>query len=372
MRYHSELEVSFSVLKENFGLLKNMAPSNEIIFMIKADAYGHGLIENAQFCYKELGIRNFGLASLGEAVRLRKSLPSLKCNLFIFSDTGIAFEELRELYVDYNIFPVLGSLEDLSDFLDDKRFSNAPLVLKINTGLNRLGILPEELNKACEMMKSKGRFSIDHLMTHFSSSFKKFREGDRTDRQLKLFQSIKKEINSHNISINETSCSNSGAIEQGIGLGESHIRPGLMLYGPGTDMSEAGWAGRNVSSLKTYVMKTMPIKRGAPIGYGAHVCHEDGIVVYLPVGYGDGILTYFSKAEIEIEGHKGRIIGRVNMDVLAIWFPMSAQNSFKRAQTVRLWDHDRFSATKFAMAVKTIPYQIFTGLGPRVPRVHIF
>ncbi|MCO4754330.1 MAG: alanine racemase [Bacteriovoracaceae bacterium] len=371
MRYHSELEVDFRILKDNFDLLKGIAPSNEIIFMIKADAYGHGLLENAQFSYKELGIKNFGLASLGEAVRLRKSLPSLRCNLFVFSDTALAFDDVRDLYVDYNIFPVLASLEDLEDFLEDRRFSNAPLVLKINTGLNRLGITADEVSKAILMMKSKGRFVVDHLMTHFSSSFKKHRDGDKTDRQLQLFQDVKKQFNEQNITINETSCSNSGAIEQGIGLGESHIRPGLMLYGPGINMNDDGWQGRNVSSLKTYVLKTMPVKRGMPIGYGGHVCHEDGIIAYLPIGYGDGILTYYSKSEIEVNGHVGRILGRVNMDVMALWFPMSAEKSFKRGQILRLWDHDRFSATKFAMAAKTIPYQIFTAMGSRVPRVHI-
>ncbi|MBC75363.1 MAG: alanine racemase [Halobacteriovoraceae bacterium] len=371
MRYRSELEVDFRVLKENFDLLRELTPSNKVVFMVKANAYGHGLLECSKFASEELDVDSLGVASLGEAVHLRKSLPSMNTDILVLSDTGMMFNHVRELYLDYNISPVLSSIEDLKDFLEDKRFQHAPLLLKVDTGMNRLGILPTEVDKACSLMKAHGRRSIEHLMTHFACSYKKFREGDKTDKQNKLFQKIKKQIRDESISINKTSCANSGAIEQGIGLGESHIRPGLMLYGPGISMDKNGWTGKNVSSLKTYVIKCVSIKKGTPIGYGGHVCHADGFIVYLPIGYGDGLLSYYSKSEIEIEGEVGKVMGRVNMDMAAIWFPKDAKTSFKRGQIVRIWDHDRFSVTRLAMAAKTVPYQVFTAINPRVPRSYI-
>lgn len=371
MRFRSELEIDFRILKENFELLRDRAPSNKVVFMVKANAYGHGLLECSKFASEELNVDSLGVASLGEALHLRKSLPSMSTDIMVLSDTGMVFDHVRELYLDYNISPVLSSIEDLQDFLQDKRFRNAPVFLKVNTGMNRLGILPTEVEKACSLLNAYGRRSIEHLLTHFACSYKRFRKGDKTDKQLTLFQKVKKQFSEEGISIVKTSCSNSGAIEQGVGLEESHVRPGLMLYGPGIGLEESGWAGRSISSLKTYVIKSEPIKKGAPIGYGAHVCHEDGNIVFLPIGYGDGMLTYYSKAEIEIEGEIGKIMGRVNMDMVAIWFPKDAKRSFQRGEIVKLWDHDRFSVTRLAMAAKTVPYQVFTALNPRVPRKYI-
>jgi alanine racemase len=88
---------------------------------------------------------------------------------------------------------------------------------------------------------------------------------------------------------------NSGAIEQQIASDYSHIRPGLMLYGPAS--VEGKWDGRILSELKSNLISVFEVKKGTPIGYGGHVCHADGKVGILPLGYGDGLMTYYSGAE---------------------------------------------------------------------------
>ncbi|MEX0798864.1 MAG: alanine racemase [Bacteriovoracaceae bacterium] len=325
MRFHSKLEVDLSVLQENFQLLRSLAPSNETIFMIKANGYGHGLLEMAQYSHFELGVGAFGVASLGEAIKIRTELPSLEADIYVFSDTGLYDAELRRLYLDYNVVPVIGCFEDLKDFLLDKEFSHVPLILKIDTGMNRLGLGTEELEDAAALLKDFGRRSVHHLMTHFSSSFLKSKPGDRTQKQYENFRQAKSLLQSFGIAVEKTSCSNSGAIEQGIGLEESHIRPGLMLYGPG---SLGAWKGKNISSLKTRVINSFMIKKGAPVGYGGHVCHKDGLLVYLPLGYGDGFLTYYSKLDINVEGRSARVLGRVNMVLCALLFERDCAEMF--------------------------------------------
>lgn len=379
MRYHSQLSINLGILKDNFGLLSAIAPNNEQIFMIKANAYGHGLLQIAQYAWQELGVESLGVASLGEAVEIRKSLPSLRSRIIVFSDTDFLWPETRELYLEYNLIPVLSSEQEVSDFVSDKKFSHTPLFVKLDTGMHRLGISADRVESLCGILKSAGRSRINHLMTHFSSSYIPLKERDKTSRQYALFLEAKNELQKNGVLIDESSCANSGAIEQGFGLNESHIRPGLMLYGPNSvrkNNSKAhdskDWAGRNISSLQTSVLKSFEIKRGTPIGYGGHVCHEDGLVVYIPMGYGDGLLTYYSKASIDIEGFKASFLGRVNMDMSALFFSREdaakAKSKFTPGQHMKLWDFDQESVSNFALGVKTNPYQIMTAISPRVPR----
>lgn len=369
MRFHTELKVDLKVLKENFDLLSERAPRNRAIFMVKASAYGHGLVPITQFSHQELGIEDFGVATLGEGIELRKKLPSMRSRILVFSDTGLRWEEMRRHYIDYNIVPVIGSEQELDFFLDDREFKNVPLVLNLNTGMNRLGLDWEKTEAIALKLKSRGRFRINHLITHFSSSFLPSREGDKTSRQYQSFLEAKQLFSINGIAIDETSSSNSGAIEQGIGLDESHIRPGLMLYGPAS-FEKGNWQGRNISSLHTYVVKADMIKRGTPVGYGGHVCHQDGWLVYLPLGYADGFLTYFSKMDIDVEGFRARILGRVNMDLSALLFPVEAAQTLESGQKIKLWNHDQTSVLKIAQNAQTIPYQIFTSLSERVPRTY--
>ncbi len=365
MRYHSSLEVDLGSLRENFQLLKEKAPKNKIIFMVKANAYGHGLLPVSKFAHEEGLCEVLGVASLGEAVEIRKKLPSLKKEIFVFSDTGLMFPESVEKYVDYGVTPVISHLEDLKTFLSHKYLKNFPLVLKVDTGMHRLGVAPGELEEIVKTLKLHGKRTINHLMTHFSSSYIPLRDGDKTHRQYEAFLRFKNALRDHGIEIEETSCANSGAIEQSFSLEESHIRPGLMLYGPS---SSGLWSGKIISSLKTYIMKTMPVRKGSPIGYGNHVVHQDGLLAYVPLGYGDGLLTSYTKMEIEIAGLPARLLGRVNMDLAAFLFNSEAARKIKRGLEVNLWDHDPEILCEISRQTNVIPYQIFTSISGRVPR----
>lgn len=374
MRYGTRLLVDLAKLADNFEELRLLAPSNEILFMIKANAYGHGLCEIAHFASEELGAASFGVASLGEAVVLRKKLPSMTSEIFVFSDTNLDEKETRELYLDYNIVPVVSSMEDLENFLEDKSFGSLPLTLKLDTGMHRLGIETDRLEEAAKLIKRAGRKSVKHLMTHFSSSFIKLKEGDKTSRQYELFLQAKKTLSSLGIEIEETSCANSGAIEQGFALEESHIRPGLMLYGPASatkDGKPLYWRGGDISSLETRIIKSFHVKKGTPVGYGGHVCHQDGLLVYAPLGYGDGFLTYYSKRDFSIEGHRARVLGRVNMDMAALLFPSGAKG-LERGKPLKIWESGAQRVLEMASSAQTTPYQILTAAGERIPRSYRF
>jgi alanine racemase len=370
MRYSTELRINLKNLSYNYDLLKKVAPGNKTIFMVKANAYGHGIFEIVNYSYTELGITRFGCASLGEAISIRKKYPQMKCELWVFSETNLELDECREYYLDYNIVPVIHDLDDFKLIVSDSEFLNMPLVLKLDTGMHRIGINASDITSILETLKRNSRKKIHHLMTHFGNSYLKIKNGDRTYRQYESFTSTKTKLLDAGIKIEETSCSNSGAIEQGFGLEESHIRPGLMLYGPSASNNGKIWSGRSLSTFKTKVLKILPIKRGTPVGYGGHVCGKDGFVVYIPVGYGDGILTFYTGVKLRILDEDAHVIGRVNMDLTAIFFEKLPAGLEKGSEFL-LWSDDAHYISKLANQMKTSPYQLFTAVTSRVPRRYI-
>ncbi len=365
MRLGSKLTVDLGQLATNVNLLKELA-SNEIIFMVKADAYGHGLLEVTHFAYHELGIKRFGCACLGEAMAIRKAYPQMEAELWVFSDSNLEQEEAKEYYLDYNIAPVIHALSDLKIVLNDKDYQYLPLILKFDTGMHRLGLCQGDLDEIIMLLKSSGRKTVKHLMTHFANSYLKIKQTDRTSRQYQEFLDIKQNLKTAGISIEETSCANSGAIEQKFSLAETHIRPGLMLYGPHCGLKERKWQGKPISTLSTKILKQFPVKKGTPIGYGGHVIGKDGHIIYLPLGYGDGILTYYSGQAFYQNGEKAQFIGRINMDVSAIFFE-NLPTGLASGKEIHLWDKDK-DIPELAAQFKTSSYQLFTALTNRVPR----
>lgn len=369
MRLSTKLEVHLPRLKHNYLELKKIASQNETIFMVKANAYGHGLLPIVEYASEELGINHFGCASLGEALTIRKELPHLKNKIWVFSDNDVFNVDYISLYLEYNIVPVIASIEELEIILSNKDFKFLPLVLKFNTGMNRLGLLKSDLTKIKELLSLYGRSSVHHIMTHFANSYLKIKENDRTQRQYKEFLEIKRFFIDENIKVEGSSVSNSGAIEQNFGLEETHIRPGLMMYGP-SSMGSENWKGQTLSNLLTKVVKIFPVKKGMPIGYGSHVCGHDGFVVHISMGYGDGILTYYSGAKFTYDSKEAQILGRVNMDLTAIHFK-ELPDSVKVGKEFVIWNNKEKSVNSIAFKTKSIPYQIFTSISSRVPRRYL-
>ena len=366
MRYESELLVFFERLKNNITKIKNKAKNNEIIYMVKANAYGHGLLPISKFIENKMDGKYFGVASIGEAKKLLPELQNSKSKIFVFSE--LCLRDKTQIYeTTSQVVPVLAAMDDLEFFLETEIFKKIPLVLKFNTGMNRLGFSESEVQEVISLCKKYERMDIFHIMTHFANSFLPISGKDRTTKQYALFVRIKQELLKAGFNIEQSSCSNSGAIEQEFGLDETHIRPGLMLYGPYSCFKNRAWYGETISDLRTKIIRIEKVKRGQPIGYGSFVCHDNGYLIYLPLGYGDGILTYYSGKDFYIDETKVRIMGRVNMD-LTLLFCKELPDNWCVGKELHWWDSGKNDISKFAEAVKTHQYQIFTAITDRVPR----
>lgn len=367
MRHSSFLEVNLGRLAENFSSIQNIAPHAEVLPMVKADAYGNGIIPISQFLVRDCGVKTLGCASLGEALRISEESPGLGADIMVFSDTEFDHASTRTIYLDSRIKPVLHQPSDIEILKADKSFSKLPLIIKLNTGMNRLGLSQTDLEKNLELFKQRG---IQHLMTHFARSGERLKDGDKTHKQFDEFIRMRKFLEDSGVKIEKTSVSNSGAIEQSFGTNESYVRPGLMMYGPPSVTENVIWKGHQISKWVTKVLSTFVVKKGTPVGYGVNVADKDSFMALLPIGYGDGFFTFYSGSTVFINGIRGKVFGRVNMDMAFIQFDLEVQDKISQNDHVEIWNHDNKRILEFATQNKTHPYQVMCGISGRIPRIY--
>lgn len=368
----ASLHVHANLLSENITQLRRIINGNEIIAMVKADGYGHQAVGVSKLLLREQ-IKCLGVASLAEALELRRHLAPENFEIFVFSDVQIEDESNHSLYTDLGIKPVVSNLDDLRIFLASSSFNYASLQLKFNTGMNRLGIHYEAVEEAASMILKSGRKSIAHVMTHFACASQSMRIGSNT-RQQENFARILNELRSFGLDIEATSISNSGAIEQGVGLEYSHVRPGLMLYGPSSLIPgvESRYKGKIISSLNVRVLKSSVIKQGDPVGYGATPVARDGQLLIAAMGYGDGFNNRYQKAKFEVVSERGEVIpvdvvGRVNMDMVQFLAPSATK--IRAGEQITLWNEDPRLLETLCQSAGVIPYEVFCQLSVRVPRI---
>jgi alanine racemase len=361
MRAHTCLEVYWARLAHNWEVIQKLAPQAQIMPMIKANAYGHGLVAVGQFLSEELKAKSLGVATLGEA----EAVSHLN-TVYVFSDTLVTDREYHASYSGNNIIPVIHDIESLEMFLTDRCFKHLPLVMKLNTGMNRLGINESDWERAALAIVKSSRKNIHHLMTHFARSFDVITAGDSTHQQADRFKKAVSFFKSHGLTIDETSIANSGAIEQQFGTSETWVRPGIMLYGPPSAKEQT----KMVSSLVTRIMNVFEVKEGMSIGYGEHLAPHDGTIAVLPIGYGDGYPTQSSGFELTVNGVKAKVFGRVNMDMTFLLFKHEDQNKIKLNDEVRFWNENPSELLAWAKHMQTHPYQALCGVSSRVPRLY--
>lgn len=374
MKFRSRLVVNLNHLAHNFSQIKKIAPGAQVLFMVKADGYGHGMISVARFAQTELGVREFGCATIGEALKLREELNDLEFDIYVFSDIQLELLENADIYLKRRIIPVISNVSELDYILHTPEFKYFPICLKFNTGMNRLGLDPNEAPLILNRLKQHGRTSIHHLIQHYANASYAMDSDEKNIIQRKRFDELKNFFKENGIVLERTSQSNSGAIEQKTGLTETHIRPGLMMYGPtslSSDCKDMGYfQGKLVSKLETYILRTFEVKKGDTVGYNSTPCPSDGLIAVLAIGYGDGFFNRYSGAHLYHKGFEGQIIGRVSMDMTHVFFPVEAKEHIKAHEVFTIWGDNEGDLLRFSEETKTIPYELFCSLLPRIPRVY--
>lgn len=350
-----EAFINLDALTHNFSVIRKMLdPTVTIMAMVKANAYGHGLIEVANTLRDADA---FGVATLPEAMRLRKA----GINQAIFVMCGFREPDEITLFNQYDLTAVIHH-EDQITWLEDMTIdSPISIWLKCDTGMHRLGISPDNFMQSYERLMScdyvKKPFGV---MSHLSSA-----DSDSivTKRQLEVFKSL---VDSFDV---KKSIANTPGL---IHFKEAHydmVRPGLMLYGisPFKNKSAKSLGLVPVMTLKSHLISYKKISKGDYVGYGCTFkASADMTIGVVTIGYGDGYpLQADSGTPVLINGTRCQTLGKVSMDLLAV--DLTPLSSVSIGDEVVLWGGD-LPIEEVSKAVGTIPYDLLCRLTDRVQK----
>jgi alanine racemase len=320
--------------------------------VVKDEAYGHGMLPVAD--YLKDRVEWFCVARIDEAVRLRKA--GIKLPILVFE---IPPHGKEHLFKEYN---VTASISDLSVF--ERLEAGIDCHLHFDTGMFRLGILPEDVDAALDLMKKFSELNYSGIYTHYANSDEA--NQPRVEVQLESFKSLRSQFPEDLM----THTCNSGAIfyynDKDVFF--DAVRPGVCLFGYAPGLVEIPELNP-VVEWKSDLVQVKKINKGDLVGYGSRwQAPEDGWLGIVSVGYSDGIFRGLSgKFKVEIDGKQYQQVGTISMDYIAVYL---RQDRFEIGSGVTLLRNGELSAKEWAKQLQTIPYEITTAISPKVRRVY--
>lgn len=351
------MTIDLDALHHNLERVHEFAPKRGVIAMVKANAYGHGIIRVAKALSKA---DTLGVASLEEGLQLREAgitqPVELMEGLFYADEINEAAKQQFTLVVHH---------EPHVEMLEKAKVSTPfPIWLKINTGMHRLGIDPADLDRIyARLMKLDCVKKPIGLMTHFAEA--DALDSESTARQIKLFNEVTAHLPG------PRSLANSAGILAWPDAYGDVVRPGLMLYGASPFSNKTGldYGLQPVMTLSSRIIAINHIKKGGRVGYGGtwSAPHDMAIGV-VGVGYGDGYPQFAENGTpVLVNGVECSIIGRVSMDMLTI--DLTNQPHAKIGDPVVLWGKD-LPVERVARHSRTSAYEILTRMTPR-PKIEV-
>ena len=365
-------EVDLQAIKNNLTLIKGKT-SAQVLAVVKADGYGHGLIPVSKAAI-EAGADWLGTALLEEAIELRKN--GIKVPIIAWlTPCGEDFKEAIKLDIDLSI----SSLEVLTEIVTaGEQLKKLPRVhIEIDTGMSRGGIGDDwkVFTLECSRLIKDNKLEVVGIWSHFARADEPLEK--MSQEQLLVFSNMVNELKSLGIEPKFLHIANSAAA---LTLKDSHksiIRWGIGLYGLSPDINNLGNSKslklQPAMKLKAKLNLVKTVKAGATVGYGASgiVTHDTKLGV-VAIGYADGIpRNANSSAGVWVAGKRAPLIGRVSMDQFVV--DLGATSLAKTGDEVIVFgngNQNEYTVDEWAKACGTINYEIVTRIGPRVPRIY--
>lgn len=353
--------ISQSALQHNLAVVKQLAPNSKVMAVVKANGYGHGLINVARSLNAADG---FAVLGLNEAIDLREA----GIGQTILMLEGAFCESELTIAANFGVHTVVHALPQVEMLERVKLIKPLHIHLKMNTGMNRLGFMPKEYVSIYSRLKACKNVADITLMTHFATA-------DDTPgvvQPLALFLETIKTIQSDLLPV---SLANSAAILRHPKTHADWVRPGIMLYGasPVTATPATQYQLRPVMQLTSEIIGVQTIMAGESVGYGnrftATKTTRIGIVA---CGYADGYPRHAGQhafeqdlhgAPIAVAGKRTQTLGRVSMDML--YCDLSDIPEANIGAPVELWGN-QVSVDAVAEASGTVGYELLCAVSPRV------
>lgn len=363
----TRVEVDLKVLKENFKRIKKQVGNVKVMPVLKANAYGHGLVRIAQF-YSEMKADYLGVAVVEEGILLREK--GIKLPILVLG--GIWGNQIP-LFLKYDLTITASSIDKLKqiDETANQMKIKAKVHLKIDTGMERLGVHYYNAEKFLNAAYKCKNLKVEGIFSHFANS----ESSDLTysKMQLERFNEVLNYFEKHSIELPLRHISNSGGILQLSEASFDMVRPGIILFGvyPSKEVNRTVEI-KPALTWKSLVVYFKVIKSNHPVGYGSTWQTDHNVrAVTVPVGYGDGYLrSMFNKAEVIINGKRYPVIGTISMDQIIV--NLEQGSAYNGDEVILLGSDGKNSITCEDMAewAGTIPYEILTNINTRVPRVY--
>ena len=350
----AEAVIDLAAVRSNLAVFEAAVGGSQVMAVVKADAYGHGL---------ENGLHGFALADglslieFDRAVKLRE----LGWTKPIMMMQGM-FEPIDlDVISQYQLQPVVHNHEQLEILSKARLETPLHVHLKINSGMNRLGFLPEQTRDAYNCLAAMPAVGAISLITHFANADSRDVSPD-VATQVATFKKHTADIQT------DISLSNSPAILMHPEVRGDWIRPGVMLYGGSPGGGDAASFGLKAAmTLSSRVIAVQSIRAGDSVGYGSLFRAErDMRIGIVACGYADGYPRQATTgAPVLVEGVRTRLLGRVSMDMLNV--DLSSVPQAHVGSDVTLWG-DSLPIDEVAAAAGTIGYELMCAITPRVQR----
>ena len=350
------LTINLKAIVDNYKSCIHLSGGVECAAMVKADAYGMGIEKVAPALYKNAGCKNFFVANLAEAIKLRNFTP----DAVIYVLNGI-FQNHIEYFIRHNIRPVLNDIEQIRLWAETSTANRPPCAIHFDTGINRLGLSPAESDIFINDIKLRESLDISLIMSHLACSDDP--TNPMNEKQLADFKAITQHFPGVKASL-----ANSGGILLGPDYHFDLVRPGLLLFGGNPSRADIPENINVAFQITGKILQIRTLEIGQSVGYGStwtakRRCH----IATINIGYADGYLQTFNNCGFAFANNtKLAIVGRVSMDMIAV--DVTDINITTGSDVELLGEH---ITLEMASEVSTLSqYEILTGVRERYQRIY--
>lgn len=359
-------QVNLQALRHNYReIKKQLAAGVKMCAVVKANAYGHGALAVARVAVEE-GADYFAVATLSEGIELRQAGFTLPILVL-----GLVLPEDAKDVVDYNLTQVVCEL-NLAKALSaeaQRQQKKARVHLKVDTGMGRIGVRPEEVGELAARIAALPGMEIEGMFSHFATA--DLKDKSYTKKQLAAFKEAIAAVEAKGIKLAVKHIAESAAILE---IPEAHfdmVRAGIIQYGlwPSEEVTHPIDL-HPVMALKARVTWVKTLRQGESIGYGREfIADSDRRIATIPLGYADGFVrAYCHEGHVEIHGQAAKFAGRGCMDQMMV--DVTDIPDVQIGDEVTLFGSETLSIDDVARWGQTINYEVPCLLGARVPRVY--
>lgn len=359
--------VDLSALAHNVAQVRQRLLSPcEILAVVKADAYGHGAVAVSRTLV-QLGIPRLGVATLQEGIALREA--GIRAPTLVM---GALFANQFSDMIAHRLTPVVYDRETAAGFAAcaGSKSEPYPVHVKVDTGMGRLGLSPEEVLSLLQSPSFRGPLRVEGLMTHLADADSQ--DSSYTRTQITRFSSVVSQLKAAGLQVPLVHAANSAAILCHPSAHFTVVRPGIMLYGyHTTPLRDDAPELKPVLTLTTNVVQVRRVAPGESVSYNrTFIASRPSRIAVLPIGYADGYSRALSnRGAVLIGGSRAPVVGRVCMDMTMVDVTdIPEVKPGHEAVLIGRQGNMQITAADLALWLGTIPYEVLCAIGPRVIR----